>query len=151
RWVDERLDPEKSTVAAAAYFRDLYAQFGSWPLAQAAYNAGGGSMNRAVRRAGTSDFWVINRTRFLRQETKEFVPAIQAATLIGRNPEEYGFETGESTGPDHERVSVPPSRDVRRRAVVAGGRFERLRALGRVLVRWVSLVGSVWERRRAAG
>ena len=151
RWVDERLDPEKSTVAAAAYFRDLYAQFGSWPLAQAAYNAGGGSMNRAVRRAGTSDFWVINRTRFLRQETKEFVPAIQAATLIGRNPEQYGFETGESTGPDHERVSVPPSTDLRRLAADAGVPFETLRALNPVLVRGVTPPGTTWELRVPVG
>src|SRR5438552_5447847 len=151
RWVDERLDPEKSTVAAAEYFRDLYAQFGSWPLAQAAYNAGGGSMNRAVRGAGSSDFWVINRTRFLRRETKEFVPAIQAATLIGRNPEQYGFETGESTGPDHERVSVPPSTDLRRLAADAGVPFETLRALNPVLVRGVTPPGTTWELRVPVG
>lgn len=147
RWVDERLDPEKSTLAAAEYLRDLYAQFGSWPLAQAAYNAGGGSVNRAVRRAGSSDFWVINRTRFLRRETKDFVPAIQAATLIGRNPEQYGFETGESTRPEHERVSVPASTDLRRLAAETRISLEILRALNPVLVRGVTPPGTAWELR----
>src|SRR5947208_12071695 len=92
RWVDERLDPEKSTVAAAAYLRDLHVRYGSWELAQAAYNAGAVKVDKAMRATGSGDFWDLTRSRFLRRETKDFVPAIQAATLIGRDPGQYGFE-----------------------------------------------------------
>ncbi len=151
QWVDERLDPEKSTVAAAAYLRDLYAQFGSWTLAQAAYNAGEATVVRAIRVTGSSDFWVLNRTRFLRRETKEFVPAIQAATLIGRDPEQYGFEIGEPGTHDHERVTVPPSTDLRRLAAAAGVSLEVLRTLNPVLVRGVTPPGTRWELRVPAG
>ena len=79
-WIDERLDPEKSTVAAASYLRDLYNMFGSWNLAQAAYNAGEVKVSRAMRATGSSDFWTLARTNHLRTETKEFVPQIHAAT-----------------------------------------------------------------------
>ena len=91
-WVDERLDPEKSTVAAAAYLRDLYELFGSWFLAQAAYNAGEAAVARAIRLAGSSDFWALTQTGFLHRETKEFVPQIVAAVQIGREPHRFGFE-----------------------------------------------------------
>src|SRR5512132_2621936 len=91
RWVDERLDPEKSTVAAASYLRDLHAMFGSWELAKAAYNAGEMKVIRAMKALKTRDFWDLTRGSVLREETKNFVPAIQAATLIGREPERYGF------------------------------------------------------------
>src|SRR3989440_11983886 len=94
RWVDERLDPEKSTVAAAAYLRDLYRQFGAWELAQAAYNAGEVVVSRAIRVTGSSDFWALTRTEYLRRGTREFVPAIQAATPIRRGPDPDGFGGG---------------------------------------------------------
>ena len=109
RWVDERLDPEKSTVAAAAYLRDLHVRYGSWELAQAAYNAGAVKVDKAMRATGSGDFWDLTRSRFLRRETKDFVPAIQAATLIGRDPGQYGFELTEATTTEVERVTVPPS------------------------------------------
>src|SRR6266567_9227876 len=83
RWVDERLDPEKSTVAAARYLSDLHALFGSWALAQAAYNAGEVKVMRAIQKTGSRDFWTLAQSRHLRRETKEFVPQIHAATVIG--------------------------------------------------------------------
>ena len=138
QWVDERLDPERSTVAAAAHLRDLYTQFGSWTLAQAAYNAGELTVARAVRATGSSDFWVLNRTKFLRRETKDFVPAIQAATLIGRNPGQYGFEIRAAGAGEDERVGVPPSTDLRRLAAGAGISVQMLRALNPVLVRGIT-------------
>jgi hypothetical protein len=73
---DERLDIEKSTRAAARYLRDLYQQFGSWPLALAAYNAGEQALQRAVERSGTRDFVQISSLRFLPQETRNYVPAV---------------------------------------------------------------------------
>ena len=105
QWVDERLDPEKSTLAAAAYLRDLYAQFGSWSLAQAAYNAGEMKVLRAIRSVGSKDFWTLSRTGFLRQETKEFVPQIHAATVIGQYPSRYGFGVGEHAPAEFDFVS----------------------------------------------
>lgn len=107
RWVDERLDPEKATVAAADYLTDLYLQFGSWFLAQAAYNAGERKVIRALRRSGRDDFWSLLRVRYLKRETKHFVPAILAATLIGRNPERYGFSAATAAPLEYEVVTVP--------------------------------------------
>lgn len=151
RWVDERLDPERSTVAAAAYLRDLYRQFGAWELAQAAYNAGGVKVSRAIRVTGSSDFWALTRTKHLRRETRDFVPAIQAATLIGRDPDQYGFEVGGEPWDDTERVSAPPSTDLRRLATVAELSPEILRSLNPTLVRGMTPPGTKWQIRVPAG
>ena len=92
--IDERRDPMKSTVAAAHHLRDLYDQFGSWPLALAAYNAGAGKVSGAIRKSGTRDYWKIRRSwRYLRRETRDYVPRFIAATMIASNPTEYGFLT----------------------------------------------------------
>jgi peptidoglycan lytic transglycosylase D len=151
RWVDERLDPEKSTVAAAAYLRDLYRQFGAWELAQAAYNAGEVAVSRAVRVTGSSDFWVLTRTDHLRRETRDFVPAIQAATLIGRDPDQYGFAVGGEPWDDTERISAPPSTDLRRLSKVVGISPEMLRTLNPTVIRGITPPGTKWEIRVPAG
>jgi membrane-bound lytic murein transglycosylase D len=90
-WVDERRDTRKSTLAAVEYLRDLYAMFDSWELAAAAYNAGEAKIGRAVRRFGTKDFWTITRQRFLRPETRDYVPKIIAAAILAKNRTQFGF------------------------------------------------------------
>lgn len=91
-WVDERKDPVKSTAAAAAYLRDLYRRFGNWYLAMSAYNAGPGKVNYAIRRLKTDDFWRIIKSRYWRLETRNYVPKMLAALLLGVNPQKHGFD-----------------------------------------------------------
>lgn len=76
-WMDERLDPERSTDAAIYYFQDLYEQFEDWALVMAAYNAGPGRVRQAIRKAGTTDFEKV--ILFLPRETRQYVPRFLAA------------------------------------------------------------------------
>ena len=96
--VDERLDLSKATVAASRYLRDLILDFGtgsSVMLAIAAYNGGAERVRRAVRSLKDPikerNFWHLYRTGLLPAETREYVPKVIAATIIGRNPERFGF------------------------------------------------------------
>ncbi|MFZ0758926.1 MAG: LysM peptidoglycan-binding domain-containing protein, partial [Candidatus Sulfotelmatobacter sp.] len=91
-WVDERQDPEKSTRAAARHLKDLYAQFGDWYLAMAAYNSGPGTVQAAVKRTGYADFWELYRRKVLPKETRNYVPIILAVTIMAKNPSQYGFD-----------------------------------------------------------
>ena len=105
-YLDERRDPIKSTVAAAHHLRDLYDQFGSWPLALGAYNAGSGKISRAIKKTGTRDFWTIRQSRHIRRETKDYVPRFIAATLIAQNPTAYGFSTPDGDRHEFEEVLI---------------------------------------------
>jgi membrane-bound lytic murein transglycosylase D len=141
QWVDERRDPEKSTFAAASYLRDLHRQFGSWWLAQAAYNAGEMKVAKAIKGTGSDDFWVLSKSRYLVRETKEFVPQIQAAALIGRDPAQYGFEPVDTTMTAFEIVMVPPATPLKWLAAESHVPVETLAALNATLIRGVTPPG----------
>jgi len=112
-WTDERRDAEKSTHAAAAYLRDLYGMFESWPLATAAYNAGEGKIQRAVTRYKSDEFSELIRHRYLKQETKDYVPKMLAALTIAKDPVKYGFGDVAYEAPlDLRTVSVPGGTDL---------------------------------------
>jgi membrane-bound lytic murein transglycosylase D len=88
RYVDERRDPWKSTQAAIGYLTYLYKMYGDWKLAMASYNCGEACVGRAIRRAGTNDYWSLPIPR----ETKNYVPRIFAAAILGKNPRAHGFD-----------------------------------------------------------
>ncbi|MDQ7032785.1 MAG: LysM peptidoglycan-binding domain-containing protein [Desulfonauticus sp.] len=91
-WIDERRDPYKSTYAAARMLKELYATFGDWYLALAAYNAGPGKVMRAMKRSKKNDFFAISKNyRYLKRETRNYVPKFLAILKIVRNLKKLGF------------------------------------------------------------
>jgi membrane-bound lytic murein transglycosylase D len=89
-YIDERMDPEKSTVAAAMYIKSLYAMFDDWELALAAYNCGPGNVRKAIRRSGyKKSFWEIYR--YLPRETRGYVPQFVAITYALNFAEEHNL------------------------------------------------------------
>jgi peptidoglycan lytic transglycosylase D len=103
-WVDERLDPKKSTKAALAYLKDLYGMFGCWRLALSAYNSGENKLNKVLREEDASEYRQICTSPHLKRETREFYPRFLALAQIAKNPEKYGF------APVHAKGD-PPTRD----------------------------------------
>ncbi len=88
--VDDRHDPYKSTVAAAEHLRDLYNIYQDWFLVLAAYNAGAGNVNRAIRRAGgVRDYWAV--WPFLPRETRSYVPAFIAVNYVMSHAAEHNL------------------------------------------------------------
>jgi membrane-bound lytic murein transglycosylase D len=132
QWVDERKDPEKSTVAAARYLKHLYTIFNDWPLALASYNAGEGAVLRAVKRQGTTDYWKLRLPR----QTEDYVPQFMAVLAIARQPERYGFDGVELDAPmDFDEVTLVGPVDLRAIAKLAGCNLEELRQLNPAVLR----------------
>lgn len=89
-FVDERLDVVASTDAAARYLRDAYKVFGDWSLAISSYNCGMGNVQKAIRKAGSRDFWAIYP--YLPTETRGYVPAFVGAYYAMTYYREYGLK-----------------------------------------------------------
>ena len=137
-WVDERKDPIKSTQAAAEHLKDLHNLFGSWPLAMASYNAGAGKVQRAVLRTRSEDFWDLKASRYIRRETKNYVPKYMAATIIAKNPEAYGFTVQPYELFVFDEVVITESIDLRLAARCADTTYDVIKELNPELKRWVT-------------
>jgi membrane-bound lytic murein transglycosylase D len=151
RWVDERLDPVKSTVAAAQYLGDLYGMFGHWFLAQAGYNAGEARVARAIQRARTSDFWALTQTRHLPDETKMFVPQILAAAVITQEPTRYGFDVTLEAPLSFDEVLLKRALDLDTIARLADVSVEAIRELNPALLARITPPFGTYTLRLPAG
>jgi len=112
-YIDERRDPVKSTIAASKYLKKLYEDYGDWEIAAAAYNAGEGKVNRAIARYKTDNFWSLIKKRYLRSETRNYVPKIMALAILGKNLNYFGFGNIEFHGPiDFTEIEVSAKTDL---------------------------------------
>jgi peptidoglycan lytic transglycosylase D len=134
RQVDERMDPSRSTLAAAQHLRDLYAIFGDWYLAMAAYNAGPLNVARAIERTGYADFWKLDQMNALPRETKSYIPIIVALALIGKDPALYGIQTQPDPPLLVDRFQPDHPLDLRLAADAIGTSLEDLRSLNPELI-----------------
>jgi membrane-bound lytic murein transglycosylase D len=107
-WVDERLDPDKATAAAIAYFKELHDMFGDWATVLAAYNCGEGSVARVIRNQKVNyldNFWDFYER--LPRETARYYPRFLAVLTIMKDPARYGFTLPEPDAPlFYETVAI---------------------------------------------
>lgn len=96
-FVDERLDPWKSTDAALAKLMDNYRYFGDWLLAIGAYNCGAGAMAKAIQKAGSRDYWYLVENKYLSVQTCQYVPKLLAIADLAENSTYYQVDL-----PDHK-------------------------------------------------
>ncbi len=154
-YVDERRDPIGATEAALDYLDWLHERFGSWYLAAAAYNAGPGRVERVLRRYADGRigdenlYWEI--VDHLPKETREYVPRLIAATILGNNASAYGFVVTSTERYDFELVFVPSGTSLLRVASALEIDVGILRNLNPHLVRGVTPPSEVYGVRVPVG
>ncbi len=134
RYVDERRDAEKSTKAAANYLLDLYREFGDWHLAVAAYNGGPGKIRSGLKKYKAKNFWELADHRFLRLETKRYVPKLIAAILIAKEPAKYGFTNISYQQPlQYDTIKVGPGMKLNAIAMISNSSIKTIKSLNQEL------------------
>lgn len=159
-WVDERRDPVKSTDAAAKFLNSLQKQFGSFYLAAAAYNGGPGRVSRGLARfqdeleeiEGEDRFFALAEQSYLKSETRNYVPQLIAAALVGKEPGKYGLRIADSVTPfAYDSVVVPPLTSIGAVARAAGMSIDQARDLNPHFLRGVTPPGKPSQVRLPVG
>jgi len=147
-WVDERRDPVKSTEKAAQHLKYLHSYYRNWEVALAAYNSGIGSVNLAIKRGQTKDFWKLCDLRLLKRETRDYVPRFVAAAHIAGDPEAYGFSLqGSERFLSHETLKIDKPVDLSVFSRNAGISLRTLQFLNPELNRLITPVGRSYKLR----
>jgi membrane-bound lytic murein transglycosylase D len=134
KYVDERKDAGKSTRAAANYLSDLYKEFGDWHLAVAAYNGGPGKIRGGLRRYKVDNFWDLAGHKYLRLETKRYVPKLIAAIIIAKDPEKYGFfNLPYQKGLEYDSIKVGPGMPLEAVALISNSTTKEIKRLNQEL------------------
>jgi membrane-bound lytic murein transglycosylase D len=144
--VDERRHPARATTAAAKHIRWLKDQFGSLYLAAAAYNGGSGRVSRGLTRfadelegsTGEDVFFALAEQDYLRSETKEYVPQLIAAALVGKDPERYGLEIRPQPLYAYDSIRVGPSIPLMAAAKATGSTLAEITELNPHVLRGVT-------------
>lgn len=99
--VDQRSDPELSTIAACKYLSRLYSEFQDWRLVLAAYNSGPTTLKEAIKKSGSTEYWILRS--HLPEQSQRFIPAFIALYYLGENYHFHGinFEADNFIPPDH--------------------------------------------------
>jgi membrane-bound lytic murein transglycosylase D len=142
-WVDERRDPVRSTEAAVRFLRGLNEQFGSLYLAAAAYNGGPGRVARGLTRyanelegtTGDDIFFALAEKKYLRNETREYVPQLIAAALVAKEPDRYGLTIEQREPFAYDSVRIGPRVSLAAVAIAAGTTVAVLQDLNPYLLR----------------
>jgi peptidoglycan lytic transglycosylase D len=152
-WVDERLDPRKSTKAAMLYLKDLYGMFGCWRLALSAYNSGENKLNKVLCQEDASEYDEICSSPHLKRETREFYPRFLAMAHIAKNPEKYGFARihEKAEEPKFELVTVDGSYSLETLAREMGVPRSSLSELNPALIRGKTPTGPSYSLRVPTG
>jgi membrane-bound lytic murein transglycosylase D len=131
RWVDERRDPLRSTIAQMDYFADLYQRFADWHIALAAFNMGYGAMLRSIARYNTNDYYrLCEYENAIPWETCLYTPKILAAAIVGHNRALYGYDKLKPAAPEAwEEVALPSSTSLAALARLAGSSEAELKRL----------------------
>lgn len=154
-YVDERRDPVRATEAALDYLEWLHGLFDSWYLAAAAYNAGPSRVQRILRqyadgRTGDEDlYWEV--LDYLPAETREYVPRIVAATILGKGADSFGFAASRAEPYMFDRVFVPGGTHLSRIANVLGVHPDVLRNLNPHLTQQITPPGELYGVRVPVG
>jgi membrane-bound lytic murein transglycosylase D len=142
-WVDERRDPVRSTRAAVQFIRGLRDQFGSIYLAAAAYNGGPGRVAKGLSKyaddldstAGDDLFFALADKKAFRNETRDYVPQIIAAALIGKDPARYDLKITEKPAFAYDSVTVPALTSLASVAMASGSTVSALKELNPQILR----------------
>lgn len=160
-FVDERLDPWKSTDAALAKLTENFNMFHDWPLAIAAYNCGAGAMARALAKNPGKDFWYLAEHKQLRSQTAEYVPKLLAVADAAENAAYYAValpsakdEKGEPVNPRAGRFDYAETKgaiSVKRLAHELKIDEDTLSSLNSALFRGITPPSSSWRIRVPEG